>query len=493
MSALPAIARAVAIALAAGGIVTAATLREGSVQLAAPHERAGLPAVSDVLVDRSALVCPGQQRLGGQALRSVPGTVQVAAASSPAPALAPHALPDRSGTVSLTSGPKGTSLASGTLPDAVVTARAQGPEAVLASATGGLAPGLVATQTWLRSGDDDRGLAVTPCTAAAADLWLIGGGAGPSRTERLVLANPGANAVTVGFEVFGARGRVSSAEGRTVAIPPRSRTAISLDAIAPDEPAPAVHVVATGGVVAGVLDDAWIEGATGRGLDDATSAAPPATTLVLAGLHMDGAAFLRIANPGKAEAVVRVRVLTETGPTQPPELRAVRVAPESSADVPLGSVPPGAAGLRLDSSVPVVAGAYVERRARAGADRMSDFGWAPATPALSGVAGLLLPGLARGGLRSTLLLAAGPEGASVRVFTGAGKATGSVRLTVGADRAASLKLGAADRVWVLPERGDVRAAVSVVGADSSGPYLSIAALSSAPVTALAVPVRQLTD
>ena len=54
----------------------------------------------------------------------------------------------------------------------------------------------------------------------------------------------------------------------------------------------------------------------------------------------------------------------------------------------------------------------------------------------------------------------------------------------------ALDLGAADRVWVTAASGDVRAAVSVLGVDAGVPLFSIAALSNAPVTALAIPVRQ---
>ena len=45
--------------------------------------------------------------------------------------------------------------------------------------------------------------------------------------------------------------------------------------------------------------------------------------------------------------------------------------------------------------IAIVAGAWVQRRAAEGADRMGDFGWAPATPALRGVGGVLLSGLDR--------------------------------------------------------------------------------------------------
>ena len=65
------------------------------------------------------------------------------------------------------------------------------------------------------------------------------------------------------------------ANGRNVAVPPRGRTSLLVDALVGPESTPVVHVVASGGVLTGVLEDSWIDGAVGRGADDASPAARP--------------------------------------------------------------------------------------------------------------------------------------------------------------------------------------------------------------------------
>lgn len=520
MSRLGSAVRVVVVAGAVAAIALGVDRAVPPVALADPADRGGLAAASTVLVDEATLVCPGQQRLAGQGLRDVDGTVVLAAAGAPAGVVAdavqavaspvaradgtpiagaapgtvsssaPDAAADLDTGASLTleSGELARPVATGGAGVALVTTPSTTPEITLARGKGSLAAGSVATQTWQRRGDDDRGLAVTPCVAPTADVWLVGGGAGASRNERVIVANPGANAVRVSLTVHGTSGVVAAPPGGT-AVPPRSRLVVSLDALAPGEASPAVHVVATGGVVTAVLDDAWIEGATARGMEDATRAASPATELLVPGVDVSGAAFVRLVNPGQSEALAQVRVLTTQGGVQPAELRAVRVAAGATLDVPL-RLAPGPVGLRVSSDRPVVAGAWVERLAAPSADRMGDFAWAPATAALRGVAGLTLPGLAPTGTRRSLLLASGPSGGRARVYTVVDEQRRQVTVTVGADSAAYLDIGAADRVWVVPVQGDVHAAVSVTGDDAGVPMFSVAALTSAPLTVVSIPVRQ---
>ncbi len=484
-----------AVALAAGAVVFGAARTSGSVQVASTHERAGLATSSTVLVNSSTVVCPGPQRVGVKGLRDVSGTVTVAASAPPVDALTDAGvnLPADAASGAVTLGVGASQL--------VAAARERGsaattpltkPEMVAAGATSGLAPGLAATQVWERRGDDDRGLAVTPCGLPSSDVWLVGGGGGPSRIERVIVGNPGANAVSVSFEVFGATGPVASAQNRSVSIPPRSRAVVSLDALAPEEPSPSVHVVATGGVVSAVLDDAWIDGATARGVDDATRSAAPSNDQVIAGLDVSGAAMVRLVNPGAAEALVQVRLLLPKGPIQPAELRAVRVPAGSTIDVAL-DLAAGPTGLHLTSDHPIVAGAYVERRMTTGSDRMGDFGWAPATWPVNGLAGLMLPGLSASGSASSLLLAGGSRGGKVVVHVVTNGADRALPTVVAPDSVVSIGLGAADQVWVSQTGGDVRAAVSVSGLASGVPRLSIAALTSAPLTALSIPVRQVAN
>lgn len=485
--------RAVGLALAAGALVTGAALSSRSVELATRLDTRGLPQSSDVLVEEATLLCPGQTRLGAEGLRSVAGVVHAAAAAPPA-SLVPRLTASAGGSLGLISVPSGATLASAAdrgRPVAGVVDPARPLDAVTAEATGSLAPGVAAAQTWLRTTDDDRGLALTPCALPTSDLWLVGGGSGPARTERLVLTNPGSNAVTVRLEVLGLEGPVPGASDRSISIAPRSRTVVSLDAVAPAEPAPAVHVVATGGTVAGVLVDSWIDGATARGTDDATPAEPPATDLVVPGVALDGDAALRLVNPGAAEAVVQVRLLTASGPVQPKALRAVRVPAGSTTDVPLGSTPAGLAGIQVLSDRAVTAGVWLERRARAGEDRMGDFGWAPATSALRGLGGLVLPAADSSRLDATLLLAAGSSGGGATVTTIAGGKASSRVVSLADSSAVRVALGAADQVWVTPTAGDVYAAVTLEGGSGQSPLFTVAALRSAPLTALSVPVRQI--
>ena len=483
------------IALAAAGLVVGATGTEGTVQLAAPTERAGLPQTSQVLVESAALVCPGQQRVGTQGMRDVVGTVQVTAAAAPEAALAglPRAAPD-SGKVALLD-PSGRTTASTDQRFESVAGPGEGDAPVVVSGEGGLAPGVAATQSWLHSGDDDRGFVLTPCLEPSADVWLIAGGGGASRTERVVITNPGANAVSVVVEVFGAEGPVDATDRTAVSISPTSRLSMSLDALAPDELRPAVHVIATGGVVSAVLSDAWIDGATARGADDATAAAAPSRDLVVAGVEAapsgEGELVLRLVNPGDAEGLAQVTVLTARGPVQPAELRAVRVGAGSTLDVPL-TLAVGSSGLRITSDRPLTAAVLSDRRQATGADREGDFGWTPALPPIAISGGVVIPGPMRPGETRTLHLVAGPAGGDVITTLGSGDSERRVNTRVSKWTAASVPLGAADRIWISTTAGDVRAAVTVAFSDKGVPYYSVVPVPSAPTTETAVPVRQVT-
>ncbi|GAA6524529.1 DUF5719 family protein [Intrasporangium sp. DVR] len=504
--------RAAVIAATATGLTVAGSTVDGTVRLARPSELAGLPQSSAGLVDSASLVCPGQQRVGTQGMRDVSGTVQVSTAGAPAAALAGIPSVGRVGSVGTVgpagtgpglvslAGPGGQLLASTEQRFEPVTAPTTGQSHVIARGERGLAPGIAATQGWWHVGDDDRGLALTPCAEPTADVWLVGGGGGPSRTERVVIINPGANPVSVRVEVFGAEGPVAASDRAAVSVPPQSRISLSLDALAPDELRPAVHVVATGGVVSAVLSDAWIDGATARGVDDATAAAAPARDVLVPGVEAaaagQGETILRIVNPGASEALVRATVLTAKGPRQPAELRAVRVGAGSTLDVPL-ALAGGENAVRLTADQPVSAAVFLDRRRppRAGPDidREGDFGWAPGLPAIQGTGGVVIPALVRPGATRTLHLAAGVAGGTVTTTIGAGADERQVTSELAPLTSVIVALGDADRVWVSTQSRQVRAAVTVTVVDRGVPYFAVVPIRSAPTTETAVPVRQVTS
>ncbi len=305
-----------------------------------------------------------------------------------------------------------------------------------------------------------------------------------------MVSNPGANAVTVAFDVFGRGGPVAAAEGRSVSIPPRERVVVSLDALAPGEPAPAVHVIATGGVVSAVLSDQWIDGATARGIDDSVPAAAPATTQVRGRAstwrprlaaprqphHRRGGARAGDGPDGAGSAANR----PSCGPSACP--------PGATTDVPL-ALSAGAYGLRISSDRPVTAAAWTERRA-ATADRMGDFAWLPATAPHP-----------RGGRRRPCRRSMPRTQASAPV----GRPPGGHRRGPDRDghraahrpghRRARLDGGRRPRPRRPRLGGDAGAATCERPSRSSAPtpgvpQVAAVPLTTAPVTSLSVPVRQ---
>ena len=239
-----------------------------------------------------------------------------------------------------------------------------GPASALVEAQDGLAPGVVGGQLGLGTDQGARGLTLTGCTAPAEELWLVGGGDEPGRTEQLVLTNPGPDAVTVEVSVTGSDGPVATTGGGGIVVPGRGRVVELLDAIAPGADAPVVRVASSGGPVVAHLAEGYREGTTDRGSEVVSAGAPPATDVVVPALptsHDDRPhdVVLRLAAPGDSEAVVDLTALTAEGTVRLPD-EVTRVPAGSSVDVALEDLPEGAVALRLRSDEPVVAGAWLD-------------------------------------------------------------------------------------------------------------------------------------
>lgn len=240
----------------------------------------------------------------------------------------------------------------------------RGPASALVEAQDGLAPGVVGGQLGLGTDQGARGLTLTGCTAPAEELWLVGGGGEPGRTEQLVLTNPGPDAVTVEVSVTGSDGPVATTGGGGIVVPGRGRVVELLDAIAPGADAPVVRVASSGGPVVAHLAEGYREGTTDRGSEVVSAGAPPATDVVVPALptsHDDRPhdVVLRLAAPGDSEAVVDLTALTADGTVRLPD-EVTRVPAGSSVDVALDDLPEGAVALRLRSDEPVVAGAWLD-------------------------------------------------------------------------------------------------------------------------------------
>ncbi|WP_460446737.1 DUF5719 family protein, partial [Angustibacter aerolatus] len=349
---------------------------------------------------------------------------------------------------------------------------------VSVQATGAAAAELVGDQWTLALQGDLRGLATAPCRPGSADSWLVGGGSEPGRRGRLVLVNPAGNPVDVELDVHGTKGRAARTAGSAVAVPARSRVVVLLDAIAPGVTAPVVHVRVTGGVVAATLHDALLSGTTPGGVDDVVPGTGPARRVLVPGVAVDGVATVRVAAPGRTEAVAQLRLIGPTGPVDVPGGGVLRVPGGASREVSLTGVPPGEYGVEVTSDTPVVAGAEVRRQA-AGRS-VADIAWAASADPVTGVAGTAL---APPGVSTRLLLTAPRDTVEADVVTGTGAST---RVRVPAGTTLGLAQDGVGAVWVrpLPGSGDPQlvAARLVSAADPQGLVLSTSPLQPVHLT-----------
>jgi hypothetical protein len=438
-------------------------------------------------VTSAVLSCPGPETEGLTGVPAVAGETTVLATSPPAQVLQGVDVAGTTGTLAVTADPAGTQVGTSDARGGLVQGPLTGASVGHVTGTGALAGGLAALQTTVTTEGDDRAAVATSCQAPRPELWLVAGGGGTTRRERVVLTNPGANTVTADVTVLGSSGSLPSANGQNVAVPPRGRTSLLVDALVGPETTPVVHVVAAGGVLSGVVEDSWVEGAVGRGADDAAPAAEPAEEQVVPAVYLDGPARLRLAVPGSEETVVQARALTKDGPVALPEDGVVRVPGGTVRELDLASVAPGAYAIQVRADHPVVAGVMAERRPKA--TGQSDFGWTTSTAPVPVVAGAPLPA---GATASAMLVATGGP-ATATLYVVAESGTVDVRpFSIAADSVATLDVSNARQVWVRTTEGTVRAGLSLsLAAGDADPLFTLVPLSPAAVSATQVPVRQI--
>lgn len=425
--------------------------------------------VGDGTLEESSVVCVGPELSGLKGAPDIPQQVTLTAESAP-PSLTGATAAGGGITITATGGPPATG-------ERAAATTVSAPVPVVVEGKGASAPGLSSLQTFSAATSDLRGLVTLPCTAPVAEAWLVAGGGAPGRQERLVLANPGANEVTVDVDILDATGPVASDAGRGIVVPGRGRASVLVDAVAPAAAAPVVHVSARGGAVVAALDDAWLDGSIPAGLESTTPAAP-GTTVVVPIADLGQAGVLRLAVPGDAPAVASIRMLSPTGPS--PLADGVRtLAARTTVDIPLSGLPAGSHALEVTADVPVVAAVMSQARAE-GAP--GDIAWTPATPPVTGVSGIPLPAVGDGAVRQLALVGAGSTAAAVVVLR---TASGEERREVGVDpdRLTLVDLGAASSVWVKKsEGGDLHAAVLTTVGTGPARLLAVAPLADLQVT-----------
>jgi hypothetical protein len=471
---VPGAARVVLAGGAALGIVWAATTHPVSLDLVAASGVDEAPVGGTSLTTALSAMCPGNELSGIRGVPDVTVGGSVTAASGPADLLPEAVSGDGSAVLGAAGGRLGSldparpSQASAALP-------ASGP--VRLTANGTMAPAEAATQEWLLTDKDTRGLTTTPCLAAGSDLWLLAGGDGAGRQERLVLLNPGGNPVSADITVHGAAGPVG--EPRTETVAPGGRVSLLVDAWAGSEKQPAVHVVADGGGLQATLTDTWITGSTPRGAETVVATDEPGTVQVVPGAVLGSRSTLRVAVPGDEEAVARVSILGKDGLVATTAQTVLTVAGGGTGQLALPPADPGTYVVVVRADVPVVASVLSEV---GDGTAPGDIAWAASAPVISGVGALALPATTGVSRSLQLVSTGGSSTAAVTTVVGGEARTRVVRLA--SDRATTVDLAGAGAVWVQRRSGSGALRGAVVSSAGSGAaqLLSVTSLEPSAVT-----------
>ena len=228
-----------------------------------------------------------------------------------------------------------------------VTAPAAGAAAGTAlAATGQMAEGFEAEQA------TSAGLGLVSCSHPSSDMWFVGSGA---PNVRLYLMNTGGLAASVNVNILTDTGQ-QNALPDAITVAPDQVIEENISPYVHGAQAVAMEVSTSSGQVAASV---WESNATGPGAWVPQSA-EPSTTLVIPGLTVaSSAARLFVTVPGQAGALVKVVAYTPAGAFQQFSTVPVQASAGATTPVTLSSLGASAAGLKLTSNVPIVAGVLV--------------------------------------------------------------------------------------------------------------------------------------
>jgi len=291
--------------------------------------------------------------------------------------------------------------------------------ALVGTAEGKFAPGWAVQETTEVAAGTGRGLLGVNCTAPDTEFWFPGASTAADRTDYVHLTNPDDSAAVVDIELYGKDGALKSTVGEGITVAPHSSDPVLLSTLTDQKQTDlTVHVnVRSGRVGAAVqaLDDK-------AGGDWLAASTDPAGSLVLPGIPKDATAVRLIAfTPGDADADLKVRLATPSGPITPAGNETLHVKAGMTTAVDLGDVTRGEAGSLLltpaNGSVPVVAALKVVR----GKGTKQETAFIPA----SGPVGARATSADNSGKGSTLSITAPRGTAQVRVTASAGSDGGT--------------------------------------------------------------------
>jgi hypothetical protein len=294
-------------------------------------------------------------------------------------------------------------------------------ESVAVTGSGSVAATLAADQVLETPAGRYRALGGAPCVAPATDWWFAGLDGRVGFSDSLVLANPASTPAEVGVTLWTGKGAVSSPRLGAIPIPPQSRRLIRISQAAPNVPEIAMHVRAESGAIAAAVVERRTSALVSEGGDMMPPTLPPSRTQVVSGFARGtGTRNLVLSNPGQAEAVVGLKLVTGSGTFTPSGVNQVVVKPQHTVEVGLSTVFGAQTGaVEVTSDEPVLAEG---RSALTVTGKRPDLMWLGATAPLQGPAAVA-NGMEPDGGQCFLLLTAPQAAGTVKVSTPFGRST----------------------------------------------------------------------
>jgi Family of unknown function (DUF5719) len=256
------------------------------------------------------------------------------------------------------------------------------------SATGQMAEGFEAEQA------DSAGMGLVSCSHPSSDMWFVGSG---EPDVQLYLLNSGTAEASVDLTILTDTGQ-ENALANAITVAPDQVIAENVSPYVHGAQAIALHVQTSSGQIAASV---WEGTGPGSGAW-LPQAAAPSTTVVIPGLTVaSSSARLFVTVPGATDAKLKVVAYTPAGAFTQFAGTPVQASASATTPVTLSSLGASAAGLKLTSNVPIVAGLLVPGAGigsfTASAAPVTDQGVVAGNPATRGLTvGLLLtaPGAA---------------------------------------------------------------------------------------------------
>ncbi|HVA61314.1 MAG TPA: DUF5719 family protein [Mycobacteriales bacterium] len=366
-----------------------------------------------------------------------------------------------------------------------------GVHGAVVTARGRLASGLEVEETSQVEQGPGRAWFGTRCVAPGGDPYFVDASGVLGNRDVLGLFNPDPATAVVDLQAWGPNGPLDLPAAQGIQVDGTSRLIMLIDAIGPNLPLVAVHVVTRTGRVVAALYDQRLTGQNPRGIDYLAPAGPPSTDSVVPGfVGGAGSRSLDLLDPDATDATVTVHVLSADGSFVPSGLEHVLVRAGTTVRVDLGRALGGQpAGVRVTSDEPVVAAGFENLTARG--LPYADVCYTAAAPALSGPTPV--SEIASGSVTSSSLVLSAPgPAAQVTIDVIGGR---SRTVTVPAGGTVSVEVSGLLRPHArtgglvatpLPGSGPVYAAREIYEAGAQGPLITLLPLVT-PVRTVSVP------